>query len=163
CVAYSTLLEALRSVWSCRLHPVERSEPTHLVLRRAALRKGPVAAFPEGVTSNGRVLLHCLPMFDETPAFSAYVVAAVRYRPTESHASAVFTGAEGSAALHMFRLAMNPSNGVQRIYRQQGSVSSPHWQQQMFTAIANMLRIPRAQIGAAHKHGFLTFYRRTSL
>jgi len=123
--------------------------------------RGPVVLFPEATTTNGKVLLGCVPVLPNTLEGSELKkIHIIGFKYDYSHFSPVYPA--GSFAAHSFWLCTQFTNNIQVRYVIESDVESLEknkaLDEQLYDLLAGSIAVRRAKLLAKEKHSFLEYY-----
>jgi len=129
----------------------------------------PVVLFPEATTTNGNVLLGCVPVLTETSKIPKNNMHILAFKYPYTDFSPVYT--VGSFLYHIIKLCMQISNTLQVTYVIDNDIAIAlssmqvlqgggeiEWPEKLYNILAGTMGKRRAQIMANAKHPFNTYW-----
>jgi len=127
---------------------------------------GPVVLFPEGTTTNGNVLLGCIPVLTPDSLISADRLHILAFKYPHTDFSPIYT--VGNFFTHVLNLCCQISNSIQVTYviekdiatglqTTEGGDGAP-WTEKVYNILAATMGRRRAQLTARSKHPFNTYW-----
>jgi len=149
------------------LYTVDQAKPLEsVILNSETQQRGPVVLFPESTTTNGKVLLGCVPVLPSLYTLQSNLkgkihLVSFKYEYTEF--SAVYTA--GSFVTHLFWLSsVQLYNVLQVRYVIDADIPPPEsddasqWPEKLYDLLASAHARRRAKIMATEKQPFLKYY-----
>jgi len=119
-------------------------------------KRGPIVIFPEATTTNGKVLLGCVPVLVQ-PIDKLHIIG---FKFDYHNFSPVYPA--GSFLVHSFRLCSEFYNTMQVRYVLESDIGSVDidnsWKEQVLDLLAGSIAVRRAKLLAIEKHEFLEYF-----
>jgi len=161
---FRALLDALRPTSCYHLNDGSYAPLQSILDTARSKRQGPVVVFPEGTNSNGRALLDYCPVLDDV-SISQLRTHVIGFKFEWSYFCPVFT--VGSSLGYLYHLMGQVKNSLQVRYLSPNDIpanpqadngSSQDWGNEVFSALANTLRLKRTKINQTDKQEFLEYW-----
>jgi len=122
--------------------------------------KGPVVVFPEGITTNGNILIGCIPVIPSGLPIPSTNFHILSFKYPSDTFSPVYT--VGNPLVHLIRLCSQIGHSISISYIIDQDIPSetenPEWAEQVYNLLAAAMQKSRGKIQANQKFPFMDYW-----